>query len=204
MCGVIGLISEREHWSYEGCDSFADSPWMRESVLYSTAPLVENTEIIGPIALKLYAATTDTDIHWIITLLEIDPDGKQTMITKGWLKASHRELDLDHSKAWEPIHRHTKVEPLTPGQIHEFDIKLMPTGKQFNAGSRIALKISCVDDPPTNPLELIAAGSLKRTSVSRITVFHDENYPSCLILPVTKGNILNTYFSGGQFPKASG
>ena len=199
-----GRLNEREHWSYEGCDSFADSPWMRESVLYSTAPLVENTEIIGPIALKLYAATTDTDIHWIITLLEIDPDGKQTMITKGWLKASHRELDLDHSKAWEPIHRHTKVEPLTPGQIHEFDIKLMPTGKQFNAGSRIALKISCVDDPPTNPLELIAAGSLKRTSVSRITVFHDENYPSCLILPVTKGNILNTYFSGGQFPKASG
>ena len=198
-----GQLNEREHWSYEGCDSFADSPWMREHLLYTTPALVENTEVIGPIAVKLYAATTDTDIHWIISLVEIDAAGKQRMVTKGWLKASHRELDLERSKPWEPIHRHKKVEPLVSGQIYDFDIKLMPTGNLFKAGSRIALKISGIDDIPTNPLELIAAGSMKRTGVSRITVFHDEKYPSCLILPITRGNILNTYFSGGVFPSTS-
>jgi len=198
-----GQLNEREHWSYEGCDSFADSPWMREHLLYATPPLVENTEVIGPIALKLYAASTDTDIHWIVSLLEIDGDN-QRMVTKGWLKASHRDLDLSRSKPWEPIHTHATPQPLTPGQIYEFDIKLIPTGKMFKAGSRIALKISCTDDVPTNPLELTAAGSLKRTAVARITVFHDENHPSCLILPITKGNVLNTYFSGGVFPPASG
>src|ERR1700722_2115976 len=57
------FLSEREHWVYEGCDSFHDSPWMRGSVQYATAPLVENTEVAGPVMLKLYAATTDTDIH---------------------------------------------------------------------------------------------------------------------------------------------
>jgi predicted acyl esterase len=195
-----GLLSEHEHWSYEGSDSFEESPWMRGSLMYATPPLVENTEIVGPIALKLFAATTDTDVHWIITLYEIDPHGNQRQLTKGWLRGSHRELDLKRSKPWEPIHTHTKSEPLTPGKIYEFDIKLVPTGNLFKAGTRIGLKISCVDDEPKGPLELIGTGSIRRTSVARITVFHNEEYPSYLLLPITKGNVLNTYFSGGVFP----
>jgi predicted acyl esterase len=87
-----------------------------------------------------------------------------------------------------------------PGKIYEFDIKLIPTGVLFKAGSRIALKIRCVDDEPKNPLELAATGSLPRTAVARVTVFHNEDYPSYLLLPVTKGNILNTFLSGGQYP----
>jgi putative CocE/NonD family hydrolase len=195
-----GLLSEHEHWSYEGSDSFEDSPWMRGALQYATPPLVENTEIAGPIALKLFAATTDTDAHWIVSLLEIDAAGKEALLTKGWLKASHRELDPGKSKPWEPIHRHTKSEPLVPGQIYEFDIKIIPTGILFKAGSRIALRIRCADDAPKNPLELIAAGSLTRTGVARVTVFHDEDHPSYLLLPITKGNVLNTFLSGGIYP----
>ncbi|HEY4774504.1 MAG TPA: CocE/NonD family hydrolase [Xanthobacteraceae bacterium] len=195
-----GLISEREHWSYEGSDSFEDSPWMRGSLQYATPPLVENTEVVGPIALKLYAATTDTDINWIVSLIEIDREGRERLLTKGWLKGSHRELDMEWSRPWEPIHRHDQCKPLTPGDICEFDIKLVATGNLFKAGSRIALRIRCADDPPTNPLELIGAGSLTRTAVARITVFHDQDRPSYLLLPITKGNVVNTYMSGGKFP----
>jgi len=161
---------------------------------------VESTEIIGPIALKLYAATTGTDVNWIVTLLEIDAGGRERQLTKGWLKGSHRDLDMANSKPWEPIHTHAKSEPLVPGKIYEFDIKLVPTGMLFKAGSRIALKIRCVDDDPTNPLELAATGSLPRTEVARVTVFHNEDYPSYLLLPVTKGNVLNTFLSGGRYP----
>ena len=199
-----GLLSEHEHWSYEGSDSFEESPWMRGMAQYVTPPLVENTEVTGPIALKLYAATTDTDVNWIVSLLEIDADGKERLLTKGWLKGSHRELDLAKSKPWEPIHKHTNPAPLTPGEIYEFDIKLVPTSNLFHAGSRIAVRIRCVDDPPANPLELVATGSLNRTAVARVTVFHNEDQPSYLLLPITKGNVLNTFFSGGIFPKIPG
>ena len=168
--------------------------------MYTTPPMVENTEVAGPIVLKLYAATTDTDIHWIVSLLEIDPEGTQRLLTKGWLRASHQELDKKKSKPWEPLYTHAKSEPLTPGKIYEFNIKILPTGNLFKAGSRIALKISSNDDPPTSPLELIATGAIKRAGVSRITVFHNEDYPSYLLLPITKGNILNTFFGGGKWP----
>ncbi len=174
---------------------------MRGELQYATPALVENTEIVGPIALKLYGATTDTDIHWIVSLLEIDGDGKARLLTKGWLKGSHRRLDLEKSKPWEPIHDHTRSEPLVPREIYEFDIKLVPTANLFRTGSKIALRIRCVDDEPTNPLELAATGSLRRSTVARVTVFHNEDYPSYLLLPVTKGNILNTFLSGGNYPR---
>jgi len=195
-----GLLNEHEHWSYEGSDSFEESPWMRGFVQYATPPLVENTEVVGPVMLKLYAATTDTDVNWIISLLEIDGEGNERLLTKGWLKGSHRELDMKKSKPWEPIHTHTDPQPLKPGEICEFNIKLVPTGNLFKAGSRIAVKIRCVDDEPKNPLELIGTGSLQRTAVARVTVFHNEDYPSYLLLPVTEGNILSTFFSGGKWP----
>lgn len=196
-----GLLNEHEHWSYEGSDSFEDSPWMRGALQYVTPRLVENTEICGPIALKLYAATTGTDVNWIVSLLEIDAEGKTHFVTKGWLRGSHRELDLAKSKPWEPIHTHLNPTPLEPGEIYEFDIKLVPAGRLFRAGSRIALRIRCVDDDPTNPFELAGSGSLPRTEVSRVTVFHDEDHPSYLQLPITRGNILNTFLSGGIYPK---
>lgn len=195
-----GLLSEREHWPYEGSDSFEDSPWMRGRLQYATPPLVEDTEVVGPVMLKLFAATTDTEVHWIVSLLEIDRGGGERLLTKGWLKGSHRELDMAQSKPWEPIHAHRRSEPLTPGEIYGFDIKLVPTGNLFRAGSRIALRIRCVDDEPTNALELIATGSLARSAVSRVTVFHDEDHPSFLLLPITGGNVMNTFFSGGVFP----
>jgi len=49
-------------------------------------------------------------------------------------------------------------------------------------------------------LELIACGTIHRQSISRITVYRNADFPSCLVLPVTRGNILNTYMSGGKFP----
>ena len=93
---------------------------------------------------------------------------------------------------------------MKPGEIYEFDIKLVPTSNLFHAGSRIAVRIRCVDDLPANPLELVATGSLNRTAVARVTVFHNEDQPSYLLLPITKGNVLNTFFSGGIFPKIAG
>jgi hypothetical protein len=196
-----GLLSEHEHWQNEGSDSFEDSPWMRCYLKYCTPPMVENTEVVGPITLKLYASTTDTEVFWIISLLEIDPEGDERVLTKGWLRGSHREIDVGRSQPWELFHPHKQSQKLTPSEIYEFDISLVPTGNLFKAGSRIGLKVSCVDDEPNNPLELLACGNLRRQSVSRITVYHNADYPSCLALPITKGNIMNTFMSGGKFPR---
>jgi predicted acyl esterase len=192
-----GLLYERECWPDEGFDSFSDSPWGRGYLEYCSPRLVENTEIIGPILLNLYASTTDTEVFWFISLREIDSQGNERILTRGWLRGSHREIDPARSKPWAPFHPHTHSEPLMPGKIYEFNIPIIPTGNLFKAGSKIKLKIACTDDQPKSPLEMLAGGHLRRQSVSRITLFHNADYPSHLLLPITKGNVLETFVSGG-------
>ena len=193
-----GLLWEREPWPNEQFSAFGDSPWQRGSIEFYSPNLVEDTEIIGPMALTLYASTTDPEVLWLVSLRMVDPEGNEKVLTRGWLRGTHREIDPARSKPWEPFHPHTRSEPLTPGKIYEFNIPIVPTGALFKVGSRIGLKISCVDDVPTNPLEMIAGGHLRRQSPSRITVYHDAAHPSHLLLPITKGNVIGTFISGGK------
>jgi hypothetical protein len=43
-----------------------------------------------------------------------------------------------------------------------------------------------------------------RQNVALITVQHRDEYPSALYLPVTAGNVLGTFMSGGQLPPVPG
>jgi predicted acyl esterase len=192
------LLCEHEHWPNEGVDSFEDSPWRRGSLEYYSPALVEDTEVIGPIVLNLYASTTDNEVLWLISLREENREGNERVLTRGWLRGTHQEVDPKRSKPWAPFHPHTKSEPLTPGKIYEFNISLIPTGNLFKAGSKIKLKISCADDVPKHAFEQIAGGNIRRQSSSRVTVYHDADHPSHLLLPITSGNLIGTFLSGGK------
>ena len=193
-----GLLHEHLPHVDEGSDTFNDSPWGRGFLEYCSPRLVDNTEVIGPIVLNLYASSTDSEALWFVSLREVDSQGNEKILTRGWLRGSHREVDPQRSKPWAPYHPHTKSEPLVPGKIYEFNIPIVPTGNLFKAGSMIKLKISCSDDQPKNPLEMIAGGSLVRQSPSRLRIYHDADHPSELLLPITKGNIIETFISGGK------
>jgi len=193
-----GLLWEREHFPNEGSSSFSDSPWGRDNLEFSSSELVEETEIIGPVLLNFYASTTDNEVLWFVSLREVDAQGKEAVLTRGWLRGSHREVASDRSKRWEPHHPHTQSEPLIPGKIYEFNIPIVATANLFKAGSRIKLKITCCDDQPEHALEAIAAGHIRRQSASRVTVYHNDQYPSHLLLPITAGNIIGTFVSGGH------
>ncbi|MBI2755874.1 MAG: CocE/NonD family hydrolase [Chloroflexi bacterium] len=193
-----GLLSERELWPNEGHDSYFDSPWGRTGVEYSTPPLVENTEVIGPIVLDLYASSTDDDAYFFVSLLEVTPDGSERILTRGWLRGSHRRVDPERSKPWLPFHPHTDPEPMVPNEVYPLRIGLVPTGNLFKAGTRIKLRISGFDDPPKHSLEMIATGHLTRVSPSRVTIYHDDEHPSMLLLPITEGNVVGTFMTGGK------
>jgi predicted acyl esterase len=195
-----GLLSEHEHWPNEGYSSFEDNPFnQRGGLKFLSPPMVEDTEIIGPITLNLYASTTDNEVLWFVSLLDVAPDGEERLLTRGWLRGSQRKVDPNKSKPWEPFHPHKNRESLNPGEIYEFNINIVPTANLFKVGHRIGLKIRCVDDEnPRNFLEAIAQGHIWRRRPSWITVYHNSEYPSHLLLPITEGNLIGTYMSGGH------
>ncbi|HEU5322347.1 MAG TPA: CocE/NonD family hydrolase C-terminal non-catalytic domain-containing protein, partial [Methylomirabilota bacterium] len=62
-------------------------------------------------------------------------------IANGWLRASHRRLDPARSLPYRPYHPHDRVEPLTPGEVYECDVEIVPSCIVVPAGWRIALTV---------------------------------------------------------------
>jgi hypothetical protein len=64
-----------------------------------------------------------------------------TPIANGWLRASHRRLDPKRTKPYQPYYPHDRVEPLTPGEVYEGDVEILPTSIVVPAGWRVALTV---------------------------------------------------------------
>jgi len=191
-----GYLFEREHWPNEGHSAFDDSPWGRGHLEFWSAKFVEQTEMIGNVVLILFASTTAEEVLFFVTLVARDAEDRERVLSRGYLRGSQRKLDEAESTPWRPQHLHAAREPLSPGEVYEFTIPLAPIGDLFKAGSRLGLRIRGTDDEPRHAHEPTAArGHIRRQAPARITVFHNGENPSHLLLPVTKGNVLETFIS---------
>jgi predicted acyl esterase len=196
-----GWLSEHEMFPDGGSTAYTDSQYERGEAWFTTPKMVEKTEICGPIALNLWASTSDTEVLFFASLWLVDTDGTKSMLTRGWLRGSQRKLDPERSKPWQPVQSHLEREPLTPDEITEFNIEIRPYGIELQPGQRLALKIKSADDEtPTNFNENVSRGHVLRPQYSRVTIHHNPDCPSHLLLPVTKGNVIGTFFSGGDLP----
>src|SRR5262249_48258603 len=58
------------------------------AVASATAPLAEDTTIVGPSGVDLWLRSSAADTDLQVTLSEIRPDGLETYVQSGWLRAS--------------------------------------------------------------------------------------------------------------------
>jgi len=195
--------------AYSEPDTFVQMPLTQtrkvERLRYMTDPLPEDTLVIGPISLHLYASIDQDDTNWIVILKDVGPDVSvrtaregeafvpsdlpERELTRGWLKASHRVLDTKRSKPWKPWHPLTRKsrKPVVPGEINEYAIEISSTANLFRKGHRICLDITCLDLPTgtaglTNVEYIPYHVCSSKTVVHKI--YHNEKYPSYLLLPV--------------------
>jgi predicted acyl esterase len=163
----------------------------RRVLTFTTAPLSADLEIAGPIKLRLYAASTQIDTDFIVKLSEQydqseeerkkDLNPRYQIVTKGWLRASHRKLDAKQSREHAPVYTHTKPEPIKPGRIYCYEIAVMPTAHRFRRGSRIRLEMANGDSKVT---EAVFAHEYSPDKIGRDTYYHDRRRPSQIALPI--------------------
>lgn len=182
-------------------------------VTFLRRPFDAETEITGPMALRLYISseTSDADIFAVVRVF--DPDGDEitfqgaidphTPVAQGWLRASHRRLDPDLSLPYRPYHTHDREEPLTPGEVYELDIEIWPTSIVVPAGYRMGLTIRGSDYEYEGELEENKLATFKNqlTGVGpflhddpidrppdvfggHVTVHTGPSYPSRLLVPI--------------------
>ena len=122
-----------------------------KGVIFSMAPLEKTTEITGPLAAKLFVSSSTRDADLFLIVRVFNPEGKEltfmgstdpnTPIANGWLRVSHRRLDLTRRKPYQPYHPHDRVEPLSPGVIYECDVEILPTCIVLPPGWRVVLAV---------------------------------------------------------------
>lgn len=122
-----------------------------EGITFVTAPLTQEIEITGPIALKVFLASSTIDADLFAVLRVFDPAGAEvdfqgaldphTPIANGWLRASHRKLDSLRTTDYRPYHTHDEYQPLIRGEVYELDVEIWPTCIVVPAGYRIALTL---------------------------------------------------------------
>ncbi|MFQ5895287.1 MAG: CocE/NonD family hydrolase [Nitrospinota bacterium] len=136
--------------SYEYDPASREARFGRPKLLYRTEPLPRPLEITGPIALYLVAQSSASDTDWFVTFADENPSGEVSVLTKGWLRASHREVDPARSKPYRPWHPHARELPLKANQPEEFVVEVVPTSNLFRPGHRIRLEIASCDSLAEN------------------------------------------------------
>ena len=103
--------------------------------------------IVGPSSLDLYLKSSARDTDLQVTLSEVRPDGNETYVQNGWLRASHRKLDpsaLDRASTRGPTHLKGDAAPLPRGAYTLVRVPIFPVAHAFRAGSRIRVTVQAL------------------------------------------------------------
>jgi len=128
---------------------------MGDGIRWMSPPLDRETELTGPMALRLCLSSSTIDADLFVTVMAFAPDGREvtfqgtvdpkTPLAQGWLRASHRKLDPAKSLPYRPYHAHDDKWPLRPGQVYAVDVEIWPMSIVLLAGYRIAVNIAGKD-----------------------------------------------------------
>jgi predicted acyl esterase len=152
---------------------------------YVTAPLASNTAVIGGGAVHLWIKASAPSVDLQATVSEVRPDGRETFVQSGWLRADERKLDLAHSTLLQPVLslRAADVAPLPRGRYTELAVPLYFEGHVYRRGSRIRLTISA----PGGDQPVWAFAETRPRRPATVTIAAGRSMPSRLILPVVPG-----------------
>ena len=152
---------------------------------YVSAPLSANTVVIGAGAVQLWIKASAPSVDLQATISEVRPDGKETFVQDGWVRASERKLDAAQSTLLAPVLslRRADVAPLPAGRYTEVTVPLYYEGHAYRTGSRIRVTIAAPggDQPVWGFSELAPHGTAK------VFIGHSPKLPSRLVLPVVPG-----------------
>ena len=128
--------------------------------------LARDLVMAGPSSVDLWLKSSAADTDLQVTISEVRPDGQETYVQNGWLRASHRKLDGKRSTALNPVPTHLRRDaaPLPAGRFTLVRVPVFPVAHAFRAGSRIRLTVQAPGgDRPRWDFETIDDGRTVNT-----------------------------------------
>jgi predicted acyl esterase len=150
-----------------------------------TAPLAADTGVVGAGALAAWIRSAERSVDLQATVSEVRPDGQETFVQSGWLRASARKLDARRSALLAPVLslRRKDFAPLPKGRWAKVTVPLYYQGHVYRARSRLRVTLAA----PRGDQPVWRFGELQPRGRASVSVSRAPSRPSRLILPVVAG-----------------
>jgi putative CocE/NonD family hydrolase len=145
-------------------------------LVYTSAPLKQDLEAIGPVQVMLYASTSAKDTDFTAKLVDVFPDGYARNLTDGILRLRYRN-SLE------------RPELAQPGVVYRVTIDAGVTGNVFLKGHRVRVEISSSNFPRFDRNSNTGGTIADETRLVKAsqTILHDREHPSQLVLMAMPG-----------------
>jgi uncharacterized protein len=183
--GTGGLWGNASQWQW----NWQQNP-TGTAVSYASAPLTADTTVIGAGAVDLWVRSSTPDVDLQATISEVRPDGNETFVQNGWIRASERKLSTDSNNMFkqpstelEPIPTFTAADaaPMPAGQFVKVVVPLYFEGHAYRAGSRLRVTIAA----PNGTQPVWSFGQTEPTgSSANVSIAFSSSTPSKLVLPI--------------------
>jgi predicted acyl esterase len=180
-----GLWGNASQWKWNWKQNPAGT-----AVSYVSAPLKSDTTVIGAGAIHVWVRSSTPDVDLQATVSEVRPDGNETFVQDGWMRASERKLATSANNLFKqpstllapiPSELSSDIRPLPRGRFVEVVIPLYYEGHVYRKGSRIRVTIA----GPNGAQPIWSFGHTQPAhGTARVSIAFSKRMPSSLILPV--------------------
>ncbi|WP_421118044.1 CocE/NonD family hydrolase [Aquihabitans daechungensis] len=183
----VNLVKGEDSW-WRLPEHDWQSPSPEHALSYVTPALAEDTTMVGSGSADLWIKSSEQDTDLQVTLTEVRPDGKETYVQSGWLRASKREVDDERSTELQPLLTQLEDDaaPLPADEFTPVRVEIYPFAHAFRAGSKIRVIISA----PGGDKPVWSFVNLDGTQENEVA--RSSELPSAVVLPVIPGVEITT------------
>ena len=169
----VPFITDASSAQIGGPDDYAGVQTRGDVLVYTSEPLTEPLDVIGPVHLVAHVSTSAADADLTAKLLDVHPNGFAQRLCDGLVRLRYRD-------------GHQGALPVVPGTIYEVTVVMWDTAQRFLPGHRVRLQVASSAHPkfavnlgtggdPATETEAVIADNV---------LHHDAVRPSRLVLTV--------------------
>jgi predicted acyl esterase len=162
-------------------------------VSFVTAPLTQNTVVVGAGTVSLWVKSTKPAVDLQATVTDVRPDDSEVYVQNGYLRGDDSRLTAGSTPLQANLSlRRSQLRPLSPGHWTHVTIPLYYEGHAYRAGSRIRVIVGSIGG--NQPVWSFGDPTARGTA--QVTIGYSGAMDSRLTLPVVPSITVPTVLPG--------
>jgi len=167
----VPFITDSSSAQIGGPDDYQAIESRGDVLVFSTEPLTEPAEVIGPVRLVAHVSTSAADTDVMAKLLDVHPNGFAQRLCDGMVRLRYRD-------------GFSREDLITPGEVYEVNIAMWDTCLQLQPGHRLRLEVASSAFPKVD-VNLGTGGDMVTETegvIAHNQLWHTAARPSRLLL----------------------